>query len=282
MLPNHAPLVIAEQFGTLAALYPGRIDLGLGRAPGTDPRTASALRARSAARWIISRRTFRICWPISAMRSCLCRPCPAVAVMCRCGFSAPVITARSSPPRWDCLMPSPPISRGGAGLRGASVSPRFQAITVSRQAACDAGPERLRRRYGCASLAAVHVAAAGLRQLRSGHPAPLPPPLPGYADSQDPACAGHAGTDIALRHRRRTPKPSVPGWTSSSLRTSRTKSWSPPRSSTRRRGGDPMRSLRQSIRRAVEYSTGPHSAALLISGPPTPAYNKKGDRGGSR
>src|SRR3954465_9440576 len=44
MLPNHAPLVIAEQFGTLAALFPGRIDLGLGRAPGTDPRTALALR----------------------------------------------------------------------------------------------------------------------------------------------------------------------------------------------------------------------------------------------
>ena len=36
MLPNHAPLMIAEQFGTLAALYPGRVDLGLGRAPGTD------------------------------------------------------------------------------------------------------------------------------------------------------------------------------------------------------------------------------------------------------
>jgi luciferase family oxidoreductase group 1 len=44
MLPNHAPLVIAEQFGTLAALYPGRIDLGLGRAPGTDMLTARALR----------------------------------------------------------------------------------------------------------------------------------------------------------------------------------------------------------------------------------------------
>ena len=44
MLPNHAPLVIAEQFGTLEALYPGRIDLGLGRAPGTDPLTARALR----------------------------------------------------------------------------------------------------------------------------------------------------------------------------------------------------------------------------------------------
>src|SRR6201992_4158388 len=44
MLPNHAPLVIAEQFGTLESLYPGRIDLGVGRAPGGDPRTARALR----------------------------------------------------------------------------------------------------------------------------------------------------------------------------------------------------------------------------------------------
>ena len=44
MLPNHAPLVVAEQFGTLASLYPGRIDLGLGRAPGTDQVTARALR----------------------------------------------------------------------------------------------------------------------------------------------------------------------------------------------------------------------------------------------
>ena len=44
MLPNHAPLVVAEAFGTLAALYPGRIDLGLGRAPGTDPATMRALR----------------------------------------------------------------------------------------------------------------------------------------------------------------------------------------------------------------------------------------------
>ncbi|MGD0085407.1 MAG: LLM class flavin-dependent oxidoreductase [Acidimicrobiales bacterium] len=46
MLPNHSPLVVAEQFGTLEALHPGRIDLGLGRAPGTDPRTARALRRR--------------------------------------------------------------------------------------------------------------------------------------------------------------------------------------------------------------------------------------------
>ena len=44
MLPNHAPLIVAEQFGTLASLFPGRIDLGLGRAPGTDQTTARALR----------------------------------------------------------------------------------------------------------------------------------------------------------------------------------------------------------------------------------------------
>ena len=49
MLPNHAPLIIAEQFGTLDALFPGRIDLGLGRAPGSDPVTARALRRDHAA-----------------------------------------------------------------------------------------------------------------------------------------------------------------------------------------------------------------------------------------
>lgn len=49
MLPNHAPLTIAEQFGTLAAMYPGRIDLGLGRAPGTDRNTMYALRRDAAA-----------------------------------------------------------------------------------------------------------------------------------------------------------------------------------------------------------------------------------------
>src|SRR6202789_1844869 len=47
MLPNHSPLIIAEQFGTLATLFPDRIDLGLGRAPGTDPVTARALRRES-------------------------------------------------------------------------------------------------------------------------------------------------------------------------------------------------------------------------------------------
>src|SRR5690348_17505000 len=49
MLPNHAPLMVAERFKVLEALYPGRIDLGLGRAPGTDPVTSYALRRRQDA-----------------------------------------------------------------------------------------------------------------------------------------------------------------------------------------------------------------------------------------
>src|SRR5918994_6207587 len=48
MLPNHSPLVIAEQFGTLASLFPGRIDLGVGRAPGSDQMTVRALRRHPA------------------------------------------------------------------------------------------------------------------------------------------------------------------------------------------------------------------------------------------
>src|SRR5688572_10451351 len=50
MLPNHPPLLVAEQFGTLESLFPGRIDLGLGRAPGGDQRTAAALRRHTGRR----------------------------------------------------------------------------------------------------------------------------------------------------------------------------------------------------------------------------------------
>lgn len=50
MLPNHSPLIVAEQFGTLETLFPGRIDLGLGRAPGTDPRTMKAIRGDNNSR----------------------------------------------------------------------------------------------------------------------------------------------------------------------------------------------------------------------------------------
>ena len=62
MLPNHAPLLIAEQFGTLAALHPGRVDLGLGRAPGSDQITAQAMRGPCTAAGTTSRETLLSSW----------------------------------------------------------------------------------------------------------------------------------------------------------------------------------------------------------------------------
>ncbi|MGT2493399.1 LLM class flavin-dependent oxidoreductase [Cupriavidus basilensis] len=67
MLPNHSPLVVAEQFGTLASLFPGRIDLGLGRAPGTDQSTARAAPQRHAGHGrCFPGETWRSCRPTSA------------------------------------------------------------------------------------------------------------------------------------------------------------------------------------------------------------------------
>ena len=101
MLPNHAPLVIAEQFGTLAAMYPGRIDLGLGRAPGSDQNTMFALRrdpssagqlpaGRPRAAGLPERQTRRAA---ASTRS------PARARTCRSTSSAHRCSERSSPRR---------------------------------------------------------------------------------------------------------------------------------------------------------------------------------------
>ena len=112
MLPNHAPLVIAEQFGTLASLYPGRIDLGLGRAPGSDQLTARALRRT---RWradnfpqdvVELMGYFRPPSPASASG-----PCPAPGSRCRSGSWARACSARSSRRRSACRTLSPRTSR---------------------------------------------------------------------------------------------------------------------------------------------------------------------------
>jgi len=112
MLPNHAPLIIAEQFGTLETLYPGRIDLGLGRAPGTDQRTLRALR-----RDPLSADTFpqdvlelqALLGPLQPGR--LCKRCPAQGFRFRSGSWAPACMGPSSRPCWVCRMPSPRTSR---------------------------------------------------------------------------------------------------------------------------------------------------------------------------
>ena len=98
MLPNHAPLVIAEQFGTLEALHPGRIDLGLGRAPGTDQLTIRALRREpDERRHVPAGRARAAALPRRRRaRPARCRRRRAPARGCRSGSSARACSARSS------------------------------------------------------------------------------------------------------------------------------------------------------------------------------------------
>ena len=102
MLPNHAPLVVAERFGTLEALHPGRIDLGIGRAPGTDQRTMLALRRLGSSDDLLEllRELLRLLQRLRrpATRTRASAPCPATARACRrCGCSARAATAPRRP-----------------------------------------------------------------------------------------------------------------------------------------------------------------------------------------
>ena len=113
MLPNHAPLVIAEQFGTLESLYPGRIDLGLGRAPGSDQLTARALRRNLGSSGdtfpqdvLELQSYFRPAAPGQAVVRC-----QGPARTSRFTFSARAISARGSPRSSGFPLPSPRISR---------------------------------------------------------------------------------------------------------------------------------------------------------------------------
>ncbi len=113
MLPNHSPLVIAEQFGTLEALFPGRVDLGLGRAPGTDGRTWRALRRDPGASDRFPQDVLELqalLGPVQQGQRFQRRPRRRTAT-CRSGSSAPACSARSSPPRSACRMRSRRISR---------------------------------------------------------------------------------------------------------------------------------------------------------------------------
>jgi alkanesulfonate monooxygenase SsuD/methylene tetrahydromethanopterin reductase-like flavin-dependent oxidoreductase (luciferase family) len=112
MLPNHAPLVIAEQFGTLATLFPGRIDLGLGRAPGTDMLTARALRRHMAPEDSFPQDVVELlasCRRTRRRRGC--RRCRGRGPRCRCGSWARRFMGRSSRRIWGCPTPSPRTSR---------------------------------------------------------------------------------------------------------------------------------------------------------------------------
>jgi luciferase family oxidoreductase group 1 len=189
MLPNHAPLVIAEQFGTLDALYPGRIDLGLGRAPGTDPLTARALRRTLAG-------------DVDAF------PDDVLELISYFRPSQPGQSVRAVPGGGARVA----VWILGSSLYGAQLAAAFglpyafashfapghlmQAIEIYRRAFRPS--EQLARpqvMLGVNVVAAESDAEArrlltSLQQafvnLRSGHPTALPPPVEGYAERLSP------------------------------------------------------------------------------------------------
>ena len=189
MLPNHAPLVIAEQFGTLESLYPGRVDLGLGRAPGTDQAAAYALRRNLQSdegqfpRDVVELMNYF--QPSEPMR---------VQAFPGHGLKVPIWILGSS------LFGAHLAAVLGLPYAFAShfaPAQMDEALDVYRTRFKPSG--QLDRPYvmlGFNVFAAEtdeegHLLATSMQQafvnLRSGHPRPLPPPVAGYGDSLGPA-----------------------------------------------------------------------------------------------
>jgi luciferase family oxidoreductase group 1 len=189
MLPNHSPLVIAEQFGTLESLYPGRIDLGLGRAPGSDPATARALR-----RNLMSDADEFPSDVVELMDLMSDRPRQAIRAVPGTGLQVPVWILGSS------LFGAQLAAMLGLPYAFAShfaPAQLMQAIELYR--ASFKPSSRLAKPYvmlGFNVFAAdtdeeAQVRATSMQQafvnLRSGRPGKLPPPLPGYREKAGPA-----------------------------------------------------------------------------------------------
>ncbi|PSJ39827.1 LLM class flavin-dependent oxidoreductase [Allosphingosinicella deserti] len=188
MLPNHAPLVIAEQFGTLEALYPGRVDLGLGRAPGTDRAAAMALRRTLASdenqfpRDVVELMDYFVVDPQRKVRAI-----PGE------GLSIPVWILGSS------LFGAQLAAMLGLPYAFAShfaPAAMMDAIRVYRDRFQPS--DQLDKPYvmlGFNAFAAdsdeeAQLLSTSVMQafvnLRTGQPSKLPPPLPGYADTLPP------------------------------------------------------------------------------------------------
>ena len=200
MLPNHAPLVIAEQFGTLAALHPGRIDLGVGRAPGTDQITARALR-----------RTLN--GDIDAF------PQDVIELMNYFGPARPDQAVRAVPGEGLDV----PVWILGSSLYGASLAAALglpfafashfapakldHALSIYRERFRPS--PHLERPYAMAGLTVVaaqtdaeaRVLFSSLQQafvnLRTGNPGPLPPPVEDMDARLDPGAKAMLGASLA-------------------------------------------------------------------------------------
>jgi luciferase family oxidoreductase group 1 len=201
MLPNHSPLVIAEQFGTLESLFPGRIDLGLGRAPGTDPHTARALRRRAD----LDADSFPD--DVMELQAYFREAAPGQMIRAVPGaglklpiwllgsslFSAQLASALGLPFAFashfapDLLLPALQIYRAQFKPSDALAQPYTMAGVGVFAADTDAQARRL-----------ITSAQQQFLNLRRGRPGPVPPPVDSMDDLWSPA--ERAGVDHALRY----------------------------------------------------------------------------------
>ena len=189
MLPNHAPLVVAEQFGTLASLHPGRIDLGLGRAPGSDPATLRALRRAPGAADSFPQDVIELMGWFSAPR-----PGQPVQAVPGAGLDVPIWILGSS------LFGAELAAALGLPYAFAShFAPAAMTEALAHYRTSFRPSDRLERPY---AMVGVNVFAAAtdaearrlftsLQQafinLRRGHPGPLPRPDERLEDRLSPA-----------------------------------------------------------------------------------------------
>ena len=190
MLPNHSPLVIAEQFGTLASLYPGRIDLGLGRAPGSDQRTAHALRRSLASdadefpQDVLELMGYfagdpaqvravpgqGLSVPIWILGSSLYGAQLAAALGLPFAFASHFAPQQMMDAIAMYRSNFRPSTRVGVGLQKPHVMLGFNVF---------AADTTVQAQFLATSMQQAFV------NLRSGRPAPLPPPLAGYREALD-------------------------------------------------------------------------------------------------
>jgi len=188
MLPNHAPLVIAEQFGTLASLYPGRIDLGLGRAPGSDQAVMRALRRTESAADSFPN-------DVAELMSYFEAPIPGQLVQAvpGAGIDVPIWILGSS------LFGAQLAAAMGLPFAFAShFAPRMMTQAIRTYRETFRPSERLDAPYVMLGVnvfaaetdAEAHRLFTSLQQafvnLRTGRPGPLPPPMEDYEHTLSP------------------------------------------------------------------------------------------------
>ena len=188
MLPNHAPIVIAEQFGTLDALFPGRIDLGLGRAPGSDQRVAAAMRRNldsdpnAFPRDVVELQSYFADDSRTGIRAT-----PGAGanvplyILGSSLFGAQLAAMLGLPYAFASHFAPAALDEALAIYRE-----RFEPSTVLAEpyAMCAYNV------FAADSEAEAELLASSMQQsfvaLRTGNPGPLPPPVPGYRDSLPP------------------------------------------------------------------------------------------------